>query len=162
MIVSLQHINAIWQPLVISTLQHRWGHSHFISRGRTYTLPDLEGFVAADGDNIVGLVVFKHTEAQQSLEIISIDSFQEGVGIGSMLLNAALQIARQRDCRNVCLVTTNDNLPAIRFYKNRDFSLKKVHYYAVSEARKSLPEIPLVGYQDIPILHEMEFEYSIS
>ncbi len=33
-----------------------------------------------------------------------------------------------------------------------------MHRDAITEARKLKPEIPLLGYDDIPIRHELEFE----
>lgn len=36
--------------------------------------------------------------------------------------------------------------------------MKKLYINAVNDARKIKPNITIIGYYDIPILHEIEFE----
>ena len=67
--------------------------------------------------------------------------------------------ARERRCGRLWLVTTNDNGPAIQFYRNRGMRLAAVHHGAVDAARRDLkPEIPLHGVGGVPIHDEVEFE----
>ncbi|GAE90166.1 acetyltransferase [Acetivibrio straminisolvens JCM 21531] len=56
------------------------------------------------------------------------------------------------------MITTNDNTRAIRYYQKRGFNLCNIYLNSVNEARKIKPQIPLHGYDNIPILHEIEFE----
>jgi hypothetical protein len=58
----------------------------------------------------------------------------------------------------VWLVTTNDNLDALRFYQRRGLRLVAVHAGAVDEARRLKPEIARVGEYGIPIRDEIELE----
>jgi ribosomal protein S18 acetylase RimI-like enzyme len=59
------------------------------------------------------------------------------------------------------LVTTNDNTPALRFYQRRDFDIVAFHRNAVTEGRALKPTIPDVGFDGIPIRHEIEMEYML-
>jgi hypothetical protein len=57
------------------------------------------------------------------------------------------------------LISTNDNLNALKFYQKRGFSLVKLYKNAVNETRKKIkPEIPLIGENGIPIRDEVELE----
>ena len=56
------------------------------------------------------------------------------------------------------MIATNDNIRALRFYQKRGFDLVSIYRFAVNESRKLKPQIPLLGVDDIPILHEIEFE----
>ncbi|CAM4379288.1 hypothetical protein PAAL109150_23605 [Paenibacillus alkaliterrae] len=47
--------------------------------------------------------------------------------------------------RENILLTSNDNIKAIRFYQKRGFDIKAVHQNAITEARKIKPSIPLIG-----------------
>jgi hypothetical protein len=59
----------------------------------------------------------------------------------------------------VWLVTTNDNLDALRFYQRRGFRLAKLRRGAVDAARSRLkPTIPEVGSFGIPIRDEIVLE----
>ncbi|MCL2397323.1 MAG: hypothetical protein FWC93_04580 [Defluviitaleaceae bacterium] len=44
------------------------------------------------------------------------------------------------------------------FYQRLGFSLRAVHINALEESRKLKPQIPLTGYEGIPVAHEFEFE----
>ncbi len=54
------------------------------------------------------------------------------------------------------MLTTNDNLLALKFYQKRGFTLSKVLNNAVEKARKIKAEIPLLGNDGIPIRDEIE------
>ena len=57
------------------------------------------------------------------------------------------------------LITTNDNIDALRFYQRRGFVLVAVHSDAVTRARDTVkPELPLLGFHDIPLRDEIELE----
>ncbi|MCX7683479.1 MAG: GNAT family N-acetyltransferase [Anaerolineae bacterium] len=74
------------------------------------------------------------------------------------MLQAVRQAAIEAGCRRVWLVTTNDNLNALRCYQKRGCVLVAVHQNAVEEARKLKPTIPQTGYEGIPIRDEIELE----
>ena len=61
-------------------------------------------------------------------------------------------------CKNIVLITTNDNLNALKFYQKRGFDLSRLYLNAVDEARKIKPDIPLSGNDGIPLHHEIELE----
>jgi RimJ/RimL family protein N-acetyltransferase len=67
-------------------------------------------------------------------------------------------VARLHGCKRVWLITTNDNTHAIRYYQKRGFDLVAIHRNAIDASRKIKPQIPLTGFDGIPILHEIEFE----
>jgi ribosomal protein S18 acetylase RimI-like enzyme len=50
------------------------------------------------------------------------------------------------DVKILKLITTNDNLQALKFYQKRGFRLMEIYRNAVEEARKIKPEIRKVGY----------------
>lgn len=50
---------------------------------------------------------------------------------------------------------------ALRFYQKRNFVMTNLYVNAVEEARKIKKEIPRIGYDNIPILHEIQLEYRL-
>jgi ribosomal protein S18 acetylase RimI-like enzyme len=127
-----------------------------VTRGVARDASSLPAFVAVQGGEIVGLATF-HVEGDEC-EIVSLDSLREGRGIGSALVAAVRQDATRHGCRRLWLITTNDNLEAIRFYQRRGMRLVAVHPGAVDEARRLKPSIPLIGAHGIAIHDELEFE----
>jgi hypothetical protein len=66
--------------------------------------------------------------------------------------------ARLAGCRQVWLVTTNDNTGVLRFYQRNGFDLAELRRFAVDEARRVKPQIPALGDDAIPIRHELVLE----
>jgi Acetyltransferases len=137
----------------------KWHSEVMVSRGQTHSVEKLEAILAWDADKIVGILTFDIRNNQA--EIVSLDSFDEGKGIGTKLLDFGLNHFKTLKVNRVWLITTNDNCYAIRFYQKRGWDMMKIHWNAIEKARKIKPDIPLVGYDGIPILHEIEFEYSL-
>ncbi len=92
------------------------------------------------------------------IEIISLDSFRENVGIGSQLLKKLEEISEEKDITKISVITTNDNLNALKFYQKRGYSIIKVIPNAVEKARKQKPSIPLFAENGIPIRDEIVLE----
>jgi len=97
----------------------------------------------------------------EECEVTSLDSLKEGKGIGTVLINEVLQEAKEKNCRRVFLITTNDNLHALGFYQRRGFELVSIHRGAVNESRKIKATIPLIGENNIPLRDEIELEILI-
>jgi GNAT superfamily N-acetyltransferase len=135
--------------------QH-WGATIVIGHGVTYTLHELPGFVADVEGEHVGLITY--SLQGQECEVVSIDSTRSGIGIGTSLIETIKRTARQLGCKRLWLITTNDNMNALRFYQKRGFVLVAVHRDAVTQSRKLKPEIPLLGDDDIPLRDEIELE----
>ncbi len=120
-------------------------------------LPEqVEGFVVEENNEWIGLLTF--IVKDNELEVTSLDSLREGQGIGSTLINKALEEARSKNCRRVFLITTNDNLNALGFYQRRGFELARIYRGAVNETRKLKPNVPLIGENNIPLRDEIELE----
>jgi hypothetical protein len=77
------------------------------------------------------------------------------------LLAAVVEEAKRQDCERLWLITSNDNLRALRFYQRRGLRLVAVHRGAIDHARSIKPEIPLVGEHGIPIHDELELELAL-
>ncbi len=134
----------------------RWGAPVVVVHGAVYRVDGLPGFVAMREGERVGLVTY-HL-ADEACEIVSLDSALPDSGVGTALVDAVADAARRLGCRRVWLMTTNDNLRALRFYQKRGFVLVAVHRDVVAAARALKPEIPLIGDDGIPIRDEFELE----
>lgn len=130
-----------------------WGGEEMVVHGEIFRFDQLDGFMAGDWQ---GLITF-YIRAMEC-EVVSLDSLREGEGIGTQLIYAVVEEARIRNCRRVFLITTNDNMHALRFYQKRGFELVAVHRGAVNESRKIKPSIPLIGFDGIPLRDEIELE----
>jgi ribosomal protein S18 acetylase RimI-like enzyme len=156
---KIRPLQAENRDAVQTLLDERWGDCQIVTRGKLYDASILPGFVAIADDKLLGLITYRLDGDE--CEIISLDSLKEKQGIGTALLNAVRDAAREASIKRVRLITTNDNLTAIRFYQKYGFRLIAVHVNAIAESRKLKPQIPETGIDGIPIHDEIELELLI-
>jgi len=157
---SVRELRADDRDWVIGLLTKRWGSARIVTRGRLHHADKLPGFIVESEGQLAGLVTYRIDGAD--CEIISLDSLVERQGVGSKLLSRVREAAVDGGCKQLWLITTNDNIPAQRFYQNRGFRLVAVHRNAIDHARKLKPEIPNIGQNGIPIRDEIELEMLLS
>ena len=141
---------------VLHFLEERWFSTRIVRRGGVVHADRLPGFIALKDGKAVGLVTYRIDDHE--CEIVTLDSLVEGMGIGSALIGAVKASAVSAKCDRIWLITTNDNLSALRFYQKRGFVLVALYPNAVEQSRKLKPEIPLIGAQGIPLRDEIEIE----
>jgi len=134
-----------------------WGADVVVAHQTLFLPAQLPGIKVESEGQVVGLITFQVIGS--SCEIITIDSLQTGQGTGSKLIEMVKEVAIRAGCHRLWLVTTNNNINAIRFYQKRGFRICAVHPDAVDYSRMIKPEIPLVDEKNgIPILDELELE----
>lgn len=157
--MECERISSLNRNLVDEFIKQHWYTTTMIIRGKEIDMTKTEGFYFSKEEDIIGLITYMVYD--NILEITSLDSIQENRGIGSKLVDAVIQEANDRKLQKIVLITTNDNINAIRFYQKRGFDMVRLFHNALDISRKMKPEIPLIGENSIPLRHEIEFEFSI-
>jgi N-acetylglutamate synthase-like GNAT family acetyltransferase len=155
--LNISEINDTDKTLVSNFISDSWGSPLSVSRGKIYDTPNLPGFICKKNDKIIGLITYniKNNEC----EIVTLDSKVKNRGLGTKLIDKVIDRAKVKNCKRVWLITTNDNSNAIRFYQKRGFEWAGFYKDSMEESRKIKPEIPELGNDNIPMKHEIEFEF---
>jgi GNAT superfamily N-acetyltransferase len=125
-----------------------------------FDLRDLPCLIAlSEEQEILGYCYYRFSNNE--CEIMAIETLNKNVGVGSALIIAVKEIANAQNCNRLYLTTTNDNINAFRFYQRRGFTMCAVRWNELDYSRKLIPAIPLIGDDDIPVLHEIEFEMAL-
>jgi ribosomal protein S18 acetylase RimI-like enzyme len=154
--IIIQTLNIADRDWVSQFMLEHWGSNQVVSRGVVYHPQDFPGFVAMNDGEKVGLITYNIVD--ESCEIVTINSTQQSSGVGTALIEAVRDTAIKSGCKRLWLITTNDNLNALRFYQKRGFVLVAIHRNALDISRKLKPEIPLIGNDGIPLRDEIELE----
>ncbi|MCO1618675.1 GNAT family N-acetyltransferase [Micromonospora sp. CPM1] len=134
--------------------EREWGGPIVVVHDTRYDLRDLPALVAVDdGGAFAGALVYRVDT--DGLEVVSLAASTPGTGAGSALLAAAEEVAAAAGAGRLWLVTTNDNLGALRFYQRRGLRIVAVDAGAVDRARAVKPTIPHVGADGIPLHDEL-------
>jgi GNAT superfamily N-acetyltransferase len=131
-----------------------WMSPVTVSDGRVRRPAELNGFIALIDECFAGLVTLAIEDG--ACVVVTLNSMQEGVGVGTALLQAVEEYARRHGCARLRLVTTNDNTRALRFYQRWGMRVTAWRIGTVVDARRLKPEIPLTGNDGIPLLDEIE------
>ena len=126
-------------------------------RGELVDVAALAGFVAQLAGEPAGLLTYRVDD--EGCEVASLAASPRGRGVDSALLAA---LRAEVPGARPWVVTTNDNLGALRFYQRRGFALVSLRPGAVDEARRTLkPSIPRVGELGIPLRDELELRLTV-
>jgi len=171
-LIYLDVLFSIWMPSLLvreglevdrewamDVLVREW-HGPLIERADEFVDAGLLPFLVAESEGSrVGLATL--LLGPDYVEIITLNSFSEGNGIGTALIESAADIARSRGAVDLRLFTTNDNIHAIGFYQRRGFHLHALHRDTMTRARVLKPEIPYVGRSGIVMRDELELRIRI-
>jgi len=130
-------------------------------RGTVEPVPGHPALLAEDDGRLVGVLTYVLDPPQ--CEVLTLQVEDRRRGLGTALLAEAGLIAAHSGCTRLWLITTNDNVDALRFYQRRGFRLAALYPGAVDESRARLkPEIPPVGEYGIPLRDELELELTLA
>lgn len=132
------------------------GSARAVAKGVLFHVLEQRGLVAIVEEKPAALLTY-HIQGKDC-EIRTLHSGRQDMGLGSAIVEAVKAIAREAGCTRLWLITTNDNIHAIRWYQKRGFTIAAVHVNSLEAARKLKPEIPLFGNEGLPLRDEIEFE----
>ena len=141
---------------VSQVMINEWGSAIVITHNEIFHPADLPGFIASFGMESVGLITYNI--AGNECEIITLNSWSEGQGVGTAFILAVQKAAVRAGCRRLFLITTNNNIHALRFYQKRSFVISAVRINAIAESRRLKPQIPFEDEDGLPIRDEIELE----
>ena len=152
-IISLTNSN---RAEVDEYIRDEWGGPMLVTLGNLYDSRALPGFVALDGERLLGAALYRVDG--EACELATLYALVQNRGVGSALIRTIMETAKGLGCRRLWLCTTNDTTHAIRFYQKFGFALKAVHIGGFELTRRLKGELPERGIDGIPIEHEFEFE----
>lgn len=144
------------RPVIAAYLDERY-HTRVARLGALVHPLDHTALIAEEDGHILGVLTYILVGEQ--CEVLTIHATSRFQGVGSALMEALERLAAAHGCTRVWLVTTNDNVDALRFYQRRGYRLTAVRPDAVDDSRARLkPEIPRIGSYGIPLRDEIVLE----
>ena len=83
---TIQPLTDSDRPWVAQLICEHWGGEQVVTRGKVYTPAELPGFIAWMNGQRAGLLTY-HIEGE-SCEVMTLDSLQKGLGVGTQLIEA--------------------------------------------------------------------------
>jgi GNAT superfamily N-acetyltransferase len=146
--------------VAVAAFLREHGSLRVARRGELLDSLDYPALLAWVDDMLVGVATY--VVDGDACELLTLHAQHRFAGVGTALVEAVMEAARVAGCRRLWVVTTNDNVDALRFYQRRGFRLAQLRTGAVDASRKTLkPEIPPVGAHEIPLRDELELEMTL-
>ncbi len=139
---------------IAEVLRTRWGATSVVVRGTQFDALKLPALIAEEDGERCGLATLDQRGAEW--EIVTLDALEPHSGIGTAIVEALTALATGAGTKRLVVVTTNDNLDALRFYQRRGFAIAAVRPDALRQSRQLKPGIPQIGRFGIPIRDEIE------
>ncbi len=141
-------------------IEKEWGGNPLLIRTLSYYPHTMPALIAIDDKERVG--VLSYEIRGDICEVIVLQVFNKFTGIGTLLLDALKTQAKAAGCKQLYLMTTNDNVDALRFYQKRGFVISHIHIDSAKKSRALKPSIPLTGDYGIPIRDEIDLTLDIA
>ena len=120
-----------------------------MSLGTVHRTADLDGLVAEIDGQPAGLLTWRFDDAD-GVEVVTVDALVTGPASAPHCCGPSAALTVDAGRARLWLITTNDNLPALRFYQQRGWDLVALHRHEVDQARELKPSIPAAGPNGIP------------
>jgi len=143
-------------PAILEIVPH-CGSVVMVTRGKIHKVEDLDGILVYKDEKIIGLGLYR---IENDCEIVLLETFMQNQGIGTQIIEKIKEKAIAQKCERIWLITTNENINALRFYQKRGFYFSNLYKNAIEESRRIIPEIPKME-DGIEIRDEIEFEMLI-
>lgn len=116
----------------------------------------LPGFVAEIDGKFVGALTWRIYE--NCLQVVTVISDKEGLGIGSALLKEAEEEAKRQGIPRVLISTENSYIDALSFYQKRGYLLHRVHINVMGYLNgiRGWSAIPKIDTNGIPIRDQID------
>lgn len=153
--IQIEQIHGAMSCELQERLAGTWGSAVRVTRGRVHNMADLKGFVASDEmtGRLAGIALYR--QDGRDMELVVLDSIFPRRGVGTRLLEAVVNRFQGSNLSRLWLVTTNDNVNSLRFFQKRGFNLCGLYPNALGISGTNSLHI---GYDGIPICHELELE----
>jgi GNAT superfamily N-acetyltransferase len=154
--MRVRHSEAPDRPAVEAFLA-RWNSSRVACCGTLERPIEYPSLLAEEDGRLLGVLTY--VVDGDACEVLTLHADVRRRGVGSALIAAVRRLAAEAGCARLWLITTNDNVDALRFYQRRGFRLAALHRGSVDDSRALLKaEIPAVGDHGIPLRDELELE----
>lgn len=152
-------INESTHQKVTDFIAEHWHGTDMLICGEIIDMTKVDGFVIFNEVVIIGLITYLVKD--RVVVTTSLDSLISIRCICTILLNIIIKMSKQNDYKRIELITTDDNINAIRFCQKLGFGLIGINCGAIGREREKKPQIPIIGENGIPSRHEIEFSIEI-
>ncbi len=132
--MQTRRVNEDDRTWIAEVVVNEFGSKRVVSRGRVYEdASTLDGFVVENDGRPVGCGLWY--EIGGDAELVVLVTTYRGAGAGTALLDAVIGHARASGWKRLWLITTNDNVDALRMYQRAGWDWVGWYRDAVSPTR---------------------------
>ncbi len=128
-----------------------WGETEIDCFGKTYDVLRESVLIAEVDGKLAGIVAVAIDRGDAVIVLLSVYPSFQGQGLGSSLIQAAVDFAAERKLPSVRVAVSNDDIPSLYFYQRRGFAIYDVGVGLIADTYGEASE----GFAGIPTRDEV-------
>ena len=134
-----------------------WGETEIDVFGRTFDVLRGINLIAESDGHLAGLLSLAVNKGELAVVLLSVYPAFQGGGVGSALVQAAVEYAEEKQLPVIVAGVSNDDLQGLYFYQRLGFRIYEIAVGALVGEDGSQP----AGFADIPIRDEIRLRRSV-
>lgn len=126
--------------------------------GATFDVLEGINLIAEADSGLIGLLSLAVSGGELNVVLLSVYPEYQGQGVGSALMRAAYDVARERRLPSVRVVVSNDDIPGLDFYQRQGFVLVEIAVGVLADALGAA----VGGFSGIPVRDEIRMRRSVA
>lgn len=134
-----------------------WGETDIDVFGKTFDVLSGINLIAESDGDFAGLLSLAVDGGEMVVVLLSVYPRFQGQGVGSALLNLAVDVARDRRLPAVRVAVSNDDIPGLDFYQRQGFVIYEAAVGLLADALGAAAS----GFSGIPVRDEIRLRRSV-
>lgn len=135
-----------------------WGETEIDAFGTTFDVLAGVNLLAEAEGRLIGLLSLAVDHGELAVVLLSVYPEFQGQGVGSALLRAAEEVARERRLPSIRASISNDDIPGSDFYQRQGFVIYEVAVGLLADVLGSAAG----GFGGIPVRDEIRLRRSVA
>ena len=135
-----------------------WGETEIDVFGTTFDVLRCDNLLAEMNGELAGMIALAVNGGDLAIVLLSVYPERQGGGLGSALLGAAVERAKERRLPSLKVAVTNDDIPSLYFYQRHGFVVYEAALGTVADRLGSSP----AGFAGISMRDELRLRRPIA
>lgn len=134
-----------------------WGEDEQLTHDRTFSVPNLSGYIAKTKEALIGFVSTGEIDDEILIVALGVLPEYQSLGVGKALVKKVEDAAFRMKKKRLFVSTSNDDLPALGFYQSIGFQIYEVKPNVIAMKHRRV----ISGIAGLPVRDELRLQKTV-